>query len=77
MRRIAIGLRQSEGVSGRLVGGGGVTCGHITPSRDQPEESMSRLIHGACVVYIKEGRGIGAGLSTATEHSLWKKAQSG
>ena len=45
-------------------------------SLDRPEEAMSQIIHGAGVVYIKEkGEGIGAGLSTATEDSLWKMAQ--
>lgn len=37
---------------------------------------MSQIIHGAGVVYIKEeGEGIGGGLSTATEDSLWKMPQ--
>lgn len=42
-------------------------------SLDRPKEAMSQIIHGAGVVYIKEeGEGIGRGLSTATEDSLWK-----
>lgn len=37
---------------------------------------MSQIIHGARVVYIKEGgERIGGGLSTATEDSLWKMPQ--
>lgn len=43
---------------------------------DRPKEAMSQIIHGAGVVYIKEeGEGIGGGLSTATEDSLWKMPQ--
>lgn len=53
-----------------------VLNGPIMLSLDRPEEEMSRIIHGAAVVYIKkEGEGIGAGLSTATEDSLWKMPQ--
>ena len=45
-------------------------------SLDQPKEALSQIIHGAGIVYIKqEGEGIGAGLSTATEDSLWKMPQ--
>lgn len=57
---------------------GGVTVlnGHIMLSLDRPKEAMSQIIHGAGVVYIKEkGEGIGGGLSTATEDSLWKMPQ--
>lgn len=45
-------------------------------SLDRPKEALSQIIHGAGVVYIKEkGEGIGGGLSTATEDSLWKMPQ--
>lgn len=54
-------------------GGGGILNGHMMLSLDRPKEAMSQIIHGAGVVYIKEeGEGIGGGLSTATEDSLWK-----
>lgn len=45
-------------------------------SLDLLKEAMSQIIHGARVVYIKEGgERIGGGLSTATEDSLWKMPQ--
>lgn len=45
-------------------------------SLDRSKEAMSQIIHGAGVVCIKKGgAGIGGGLYTATEDSLWKMPQ--
>lgn len=57
------------------VGGVGVLNGRIMLSLDRPEEAMSQIIHGVLYTLRREGEGIGAGLSTATEDSLWKMAQ--
>lgn len=39
------------------MGEGGVLNSHIMLSLDRPKETMSHIIHGADVVYIKEERG--------------------
>lgn len=85
MRQIAVNtlhqaIRELKGgLWGNSEGGGvvrGVMSGHIMLSLDQPKEAMSLIIHWVSVVYIREeGEGIGGGLSTATEDSLWKMAQ--
>lgn len=65
--------KAERGFVGKLGGWG---SGHIMLSLDQPKEAMSLIIHWVSVVYIREeGEGIGGGLSTATEDSLWKMAQ--